>query len=51
MRQRYDWVREIGEEIVRQSLRAIGALGPDDPLGTVTVFNPTPQAATAVTRR
>jgi mannosylglycerate hydrolase len=46
MRQRYDWVREIGEEIVRQSLRAIGALGPDDPLGTITVFNPTPQPAT-----
>jgi mannosylglycerate hydrolase len=46
MRQRYDWVREIGEEIVRQSLRTIGALGPDDPLGTVAVFNPTPQPAT-----
>jgi len=46
MRQRYEWVREIGEEIVRQSLRAIGALGPDDPLGTITVFNPTPQPAT-----
>ncbi len=46
MRQRYLWVRDIGEEIVRQSLRAIGALGPDDPLGTISVFNPTPQHAT-----
>jgi mannosylglycerate hydrolase len=46
MRQRYAWVKEIGEEIVRQSLRTIGALGPDDPLGTIAVFNPTPQAAT-----
>ena len=46
MRQRYEWVREIGEEIVRQSLRVIGALGPDDPLGTISVFNPTPQPAT-----
>jgi len=47
MRQRYEWVLEIGEEIVRQSLRTIGALGPDDALGTITVFNPTPQPATA----
>ncbi len=46
MRQRYEWVREIGEEIVRQSLRTIGALGPDSPLGTIAVFNPTPQPAT-----
>ncbi len=46
MRQRYDWVREIGTEIVRQSLRTIGALGPNDPLGTISVFNPTPQPAT-----
>ncbi len=46
MRQRYQWVHEIGEEIVRQSLRTIGALGPDDPLGTISVFNPTPHAAT-----
>jgi len=46
MRQRYEWVLEIGEEIVRQALRTIGALGPDDPLGTVTVFNPTPRPAT-----
>ncbi len=46
MRQRYEWVREIGEEIVRQSLRTIAALGPDDPLGTIAVFNPTPQPAT-----
>ena len=46
MRQRYEWVLEIGEEIVRQALRTIGALGPDDPLGTITVFNPTPQPAT-----
>jgi alpha-mannosidase len=46
MRQRYEWVREIGEEMVRQSLRTIGALGPDDPLGTVAVFNPTPRPAT-----
>ncbi|MBI2724095.1 MAG: hypothetical protein HYX50_03435 [Chloroflexi bacterium] len=46
MRQRYEWVREIGEEMVRQSLRTIGALGPDDPLGTISVFNPTPQPAT-----
>jgi len=46
MRQRYEWVREIGEEIVRQALRTIGALGPDDPLGTISVFNPTPQPAT-----
>jgi mannosylglycerate hydrolase len=45
MRQRYEWVREIGEEIVRQSLRTLGALGTDDPLGTVVVFNPTPQPA------
>jgi hypothetical protein len=47
MRQRYDWVREIGTEIVRQSLRTIGALGPSDPLGTIAVFNPTPQPATS----
>lgn len=46
MRQRYDWVREIGEEMVRQSLRTIGALGPHDALGTIAVFNPTPQPAT-----
>ena len=46
MRQRYDWVRQVGEEIVRQSLRAIGALAPADPLGTIAVFNPTPQPAT-----
>ncbi len=46
MRQRYEWVREIGEEMVRQSLRTIGALGPDAPLGTIAVFNPTPQPAT-----
>ncbi|MEX2226519.1 MAG: glycoside hydrolase family 38 C-terminal domain-containing protein [Dehalococcoidia bacterium] len=46
MRQRYEWVHEIGEEIVRQALRTIGALGPDDPLGTITVFNPTPRPAT-----
>ena len=46
MRQRYRWVKEIGEEIVRQSLRTIGALAPDHPLGSVTVFNPTPQPAT-----
>jgi alpha-mannosidase len=46
MRQRYEWVREVGTEIVRQSLRTIGALGPDDPLGTITVFNPTPQPVT-----
>jgi mannosylglycerate hydrolase len=46
MRQRYDWVREIGEEMVRQALRTIGALGPDAPLGTIAVFNPTPQPAT-----
>ena len=31
---------------MRQSLRTIGALGPDDPLGTIAVFNPTPQPAT-----
>jgi len=47
MRQRYQWVREIGDEIVRQSLRTIAALGPDHPLGTIAVFNPTPQPATA----
>jgi alpha-mannosidase len=46
MRQRYEWVREIGTEIVRQSLRTIGALGPNDPLGTISVFNPTPRPAT-----
>ncbi len=46
MRQRYAWVKEIGEEVVRQSLRTIGALGPDDPHGTIAVFNPTPQPAT-----
>ncbi|MBF6600452.1 MAG: hypothetical protein IVW36_08080 [Dehalococcoidia bacterium] len=46
MRQRYRWVREIGEEIIRQSLRTIASLGPDDPLGTIAVFNPTPQPAT-----
>ncbi len=46
MRQRYDWVEQVGEEIVRQSLRAIGALAPGDPLGTIAVFNPTPQPAT-----
>ena len=46
MRQRYEWVREIGNEIARQSLRTIGALGPNDPLGTISVFNPTPQPAT-----
>jgi alpha-mannosidase len=46
MRQRYEWVRTVGNEIMRQSLRTIGALGPDDPLGTITVFNPTPQTAT-----
>ena len=46
MRQRYNWVREIGEEIVRQCLRTIGALGPSDPHGTIAVFNPTPQPAT-----
>ena len=46
MRQRYEWITEIGEEIVRQSLRTIGALGPDDPLGTIAAFNPTPQPAT-----
>lgn len=46
MRQRYRWVKEIGEEIVRQSLRTIGALAPDHPLGSVAVFNPTPQPAT-----
>jgi alpha-mannosidase len=46
MRQRYDWVRQVGEEIVRQSLRAIGALAPGDQLGTIAVFNPTPQPAT-----
>jgi len=48
MRQRYEWVLEIGEELVRQALRTIGALGPDDPLGTITVFNPTPQPATGL---
>lgn len=47
MRQRYEWITEIGEEIVRQSLRTIAALGPDDPLGTIAVFNPTPRRATA----
>jgi len=46
MRQRYAWVKEIGEEIVRQALRTIGALGPGDPHGTIAVFNPTPQPAT-----
>ncbi len=46
MRQRYRWVRDIAEEIVRQSLRTIAALGPDHPLGTIAVFNPTPQLAT-----
>ena len=46
MRQRYAWVKEIGEEIVRQSLRTIGALGPGDSHGTIAVFNPTPQPAT-----
>jgi hypothetical protein len=46
MRQRYEWVKEIGEEIVRQSLRTLGALGPDEPMGTIAVFNPTPQPAT-----
>ena len=46
MRQRYRWVKEIGEEIVRQSLRTISALGPDHPLGSIAVFNPTPQPAT-----
>ncbi|HYM15691.1 MAG TPA: glycoside hydrolase family 38 C-terminal domain-containing protein [Dehalococcoidia bacterium] len=46
MRQRYDWITQIGEEIVRQSLRTIGALGPGHPLGTIAVFNPTPQPAT-----
>jgi alpha-mannosidase len=46
MRQRYRWVQEIGEEIVRQSLRTIAALGPNHPLGTIAVFNPTPQPAT-----
>jgi mannosylglycerate hydrolase len=46
MAQRYQWVTEIGEEIVRQSLRTIGALGPDSALGTIAVFNPTPQPAT-----
>jgi alpha-mannosidase len=46
MRQRYEWVQQVGEEIVRQSLRAIGALAPGDPLGTIAVFNPTPQPAT-----
>jgi alpha-mannosidase len=45
MRQRYEWVREVGNEIMRQALRTIGALGPDDPLGTITVFNPTSQPA------
>ena len=46
MRQRYEWVLQVGEEIAQQSLRTIAALGPDDPLGTVAVFNPTPQPAT-----
>ena len=46
MRQRYEWVHQVGEEIVRQSLRTIGALGPDHVLGTIAVFNPTPQPAT-----
>ncbi len=46
MRQRYEWIKQIGEEIVRQSLRTIGALGPNHPLGTIAVFNPTPQSAT-----
>lgn len=48
MRQRYLWVEQVGEEIVRQSLRAIGALAPGDPLGTIAVFNPTPQPATGL---
>ncbi len=48
MRQRYLWVNQVGEEIVRQSLRAIGALAPGDPLGTIAVFNPTPQPATGM---
>ncbi len=46
MRQRYAWVHEIGEEIVRQSLRTIASLGPAEPLGTIAVFNPTPQPVT-----
>lgn len=46
MGQRYDWVREIGEEVARRALRVIGALAPNDPNGTIAVFNPTPQAAT-----
>jgi mannosylglycerate hydrolase len=48
MRQRYLWVEQVGEEIVRQSLRAIAALAPGDPLGTIAVFNPTPQPATGM---
>jgi alpha-mannosidase len=47
MRQRYEWVIEIGEELVRQALRTLGALGPDEPAGTITVFNPTPHPAAA----
>jgi alpha-mannosidase len=50
MRQRYDWVHQVGEEIVRQSLRTIGALGRDEPLGTIAVFNPTPHPATGMVR-
>jgi mannosylglycerate hydrolase len=46
MRQRYEWVQQVGEEIAQQALRTIAALGPDDPLGTVAVFNPTPYPAT-----
>lgn len=46
MRQRYEWVREIGEEIVRAALRTIGALARDEAMGTIAVFNPTPQPAT-----
>ncbi len=46
MRQRYEWVHQVGEEMVRQSLRTIGALGPDHVLGTIAVFNPAPRPAT-----
>jgi len=46
MRQRYEWVKQVGQEIVRQSLRTIASLGPDHPLGTIAVFNPTPRPAT-----
>ncbi|HXK33635.1 MAG TPA: glycoside hydrolase family 38 C-terminal domain-containing protein, partial [Dehalococcoidia bacterium] len=46
MRQRYDWVREIGDEVTRRALRVIAALAPNDALGTIAVFNPTPQPAT-----